>query len=199
MSQFVVENIPDAFEDIREEVIEEGRPVRVRDEKTFELQNVHITAKDPSKRIVPDYTDWETLAVELASLRTATEPATDPSEDVQDQLDLLSSFYGDHMRSQFERWATIRKRFEEDIHTRKGTFVFWDSEDPSCTTRLQLMFRDGELNCYVYERSNDVHWAFPIDTAVYQTIHHQMAQELEVTLGKYHHNATSFHIYDDKV
>lgn len=191
-----VSSIPREYDSILREVIHKGDTVESRGKSTLEVQDVTIVSADPTDRIIPG-TDWETLAVELASLRTGRDPATDPSEETQEQLDLLSSFYGQHMRKQFRYWTKFRDLLIEDPGTRKPCFVFWDTDDPSCTTRLQFMIRDNKLQCYLYERSNDAHWAFKIDTAIFQTLQDEMAQEVGVEVGKYHHHATSFHVYED--
>lgn len=72
--------------------------------------------------------------------------------------------------------------------TKKGT--------PPCLVSQQFLIRGGSLHSIVQMRSNDVWRGFPLD--VYQFTMWQLilAAKLEIPVGDYYHNASSFHLYE---
>lgn len=70
------------------------------------------------------------------------------------------------------------------------------TKDIPCTIALHFMVRDMKLNLFVSMRSNDVWLGLPYDIFAFCMIQHLVAARLGLELGRYHHAASSLHLYD---
>lgn len=106
----------------------------------------------------------------------------------------------DKLRGDLEsRQAIVQIYQPEDLH--KGY------PDCPCTMSLQFLVRsdsEGELRLHLIAtmRSNDIWFGTPTDVFMFTFLQRQMAASLRLKTGSYHHQAGSFHVYEqhyDKV
>lgn len=105
--------------------------------------------------------------------------------------------------SQFEY---CYKTLSQDIYSRQAVMSLWDptrectvgsSKDFPCSNHVQFLYRDGKLNTTVTMRSNDCLWGWShINMFEFSVMQELMALKLGVPVGKYYHQANSFHIYE---
>lgn len=88
----------------------------------------------------------------------------------------------------FSRRAVLNFRVEEDVSQ--------DTNDLSCTSTLQFIVREDRLHAFANMRSNDAIWGVPYDLFLFTCFQELMALELGVGLGRYHHYASSMHMYE---
>jgi len=96
-------------------------------------------------------------------------------------------------------------RLNNDINTRQAIMVLWRRNPPimkdiACTTSLQWLVRNGEINTIVNMRSSDVGLGLPYDMLTFVCMTADIASKLTepVELGKCYINAGSRHIYEDQ-
>jgi len=70
------------------------------------------------------------------------------------------------------------------------------TKDEICTLTIQFMIRYNKLLMIVNMRSNDIILGLPYDHAMFLMLQSYVANELNVQVGKYYHNAGSLHLYD---
>lgn len=106
-------------------------------------------------------------------------------------------------RSGFSAWQRLVKLLNHDPSSRRATFSFIDNEedlegskDVSCVSSIQFLIRDGKLNLFTFMRSNDLFLGIPYDVFLFSYILELMSFDLGIEMGRYHHHATSLHIYD---
>jgi thymidylate synthase len=91
-----------------------------------------------------------------------------------------------------------------DISSRRAVIQLYEpdqnflgSPDVSCAMSLQFVCRGGSLDLTVNMRSNDAYFGFPYDVFLYTNLQELMATELGVSVGRYCHFASSFHLYEN--
>lgn len=117
--------------------------------------------------------------------------------------------YSPIMMSQYE-WAF--DRLSRNINTLQAIMHFnrpihqWiDNLDQPCTVFVQYTVVDNKINLHSYMRSNDVIYGTPYNLAYFRLLLVRMQQDLnqkcghQLELGYIHHNATSIHLYHDKI
>lgn len=73
-----------------------------------------------------------------------------------------------------------------------------ETKDYPCTRSIQFMMVDGELNCTVYMRSNDVLFGFSaVNVFNFTWMQEYIARILGVDVGKYYHVVNCFHLYEE--
>jgi thymidylate synthase len=96
---------------------------------------------------------------------------------------------------------------KEKPNTRQAILSMWDSgdlvhallgdhKDLPCTLTLKFFVRDGYLHCIADMRSNDAWLGLPYDIFCFTTLQRIIAEECELKLGKYIHQAGSEHLYE---
>lgn len=200
----VVENVRKNYSDIIEFVLHHGEEVESRGYKTYELQNFIVTSQDPTTNRVWDDDDPRRalLESEIETVRQGTEPEISFSDtEYDDKLDLDDgTFYEDIIRTRIsEDWDEWVELLSDDPETRKACSLFGTGPNPPCTSRIQWMIRDDVLNCYTYNRSQDMMFAFPMDIGLFEHYQVELAHELNVEVGTHQHIMTSAHIYENDV
>ena len=101
--------------------------------------------------------------------------------------------------NQFELCLDILRK---DVNSRRACIILNDANedagitlDEQCTIFLQFLIRNGKLDMYTYMRSNDIMYGVPYDMPFFISIQLAMADELNIPVGNYYHNATSLHCY----
>ena len=116
----------------------------------------------------------------------------------------LNGAYGPKLIDQLS-WAA--EELYQDPDSRRCYINIWrerpgPSKDIPCTTGLQFILRNGELNLIVNMRSQDAVWGMPYDmftfSAIgkYMQVYLWMVKNFGVGLGKLYVRAGSFHIYE---
>lgn len=96
---------------------------------------------------------------------------------------------------------------KEKPETRQAIITMWNSgdllhailgdhKDLPCTISLKFFVRNGRLTLIADMRSNDAWLGLPYDIFCFTTLQRIVAQELNLKLGKYIHQAGSEHIYE---
>ena len=101
----------------------------------------------------------------------------------------------------FNQWEHVKKQLKEDIDTRQAIIHLHlpnnkKTNDELCTLTLQFIIRNNKLNLFVNMRSNDIIWGFTYNVFNFTLFQELMANELNIEVGYYYHNAASMHIYE---
>lgn len=117
--------------------------------------------------------------------------------------------YSEKMMSQYE-WAF--DRLSRNIHTLQAIMHFnrpchqWtENLDQPCTVFVQYTVVENKINLHSYMRSNDAIYGMPYNLAYFRLLLIRMRDDLNekcghtLQVGYIHHNATSVHLYHDKV
>ena len=112
-------------------------------------------------------------------------------------------FMGEHPLIPFNQWANAKRLLKEDKDSRQAIIHLHTpndkkTKDEVCTLSLQFLIRDNKLNMITTMRSNDIVLGFTYDVFAFTMLMEMMANELNVELGTYYHNAGSMHIYENK-
>ena len=108
--------------------------------------------------------------------------------------------YGPRLADQM---IAMESQLREDPMTRQAVGSLWcesDREpkyhDRPCATEIQLMATPwGTLDIYVFMRANDLWTGTCYDVFQFGQVQAAMAHVLNVPYGRYHHYATSLHLY----
>lgn len=200
-----------------QKLLELGSEASPREMRTRELLGVSFEIGNPRNRLTTlEQRKWSpALAVaELAwHIRGDTDvealafytPRWREFADIDGKV--RGSCYGarifDPLRLGGSQWVNVRRLLIEDRFSRRAVLNFRVEEDVSrntndvsCTNTLQFMVRDNQLHAFANMRSNDAIWGVPYDMFLFSCLQELMAVELGVELGRYHHYASSMHIYE---
>jgi len=194
-----VENIPEYYDKILSYVRGSGDTVTARDHQTIEVTNLTVISADPTTNRIWDKDDSRRSALEseIRTVKQGVQPEFIANQKLDEKLDLDDGvFYEDIIRKRIsEDWHEWKRLLDDDTHTRKAVSLFGSNPDSPCTSRVQWMIRDGELHCFTYNRSQDMEFAFPMDVGLFEEYQCQLADELDVPVGRHEHVMTSAHIY----
>jgi len=116
-----------------------------------------------------------------------------------------SIFFHPNGKNQLEALIHLLK---EKPNTRQAIITMWDSgdllhaiigdhKDLPCTIALHFMIREKKLYLIATMRSNDAWLGLPYDVFCFTTLQRIIAEELNLELGSYIHQAGSEHIYEN--
>ncbi len=119
-------------------------------------------------------------------------------------------FHGAYGLRLAQQLPDLLYRLRRDETSRQGVVTLWDPardsqdgpRDLPCTVSLQFLVRQDQLHCVANMRSNDFWWGLAYDAFQFTQLQATLAQLLGIGVGKYHHFAGSFHLYErdwDKV
>lgn len=127
-------------------------------------------------------------------------------ENFTDDGKTINSAYGHRIFGKsnlinFNQWEFIKNKLKEDPDTRQAIIHLHlpnnkPTNDELCTLTLQFMIRNDKLNLLVNMRSNDIIWGYTYDVFNFTLLQELMANELNIPIGYYYHNAASMHIYE---
>lgn len=111
--------------------------------------------------------------------------------------------------SQFE-WCKNRLKnnvnsLQAYMHFNRPKDQYLDNNDQPCTMFCQFMVTNNKLNFISYMRSNDIIYGTPYNLAYFKTLQERMLNYLndecghKLEFGYLHHNATSLHLYENKI
>lgn len=108
-----------------------------------------------------------------------------------------------HKKYGFDQLQQIIELLKSDSNTRRAVLNISDpainrikTKDMQCTIAIQFILRNNKLEETVYMRSNDVYFGLPYDYIYFVSIGQYIAKQVNVTLSKYTHHATSMHMYE---
>ncbi len=120
----------------------------------------------------------------------------------------INSNYGQYMFGDSFQFDNVVKTLHEDPDSRRASIVILNSahllsvtKDVPCTYAINFRIRRGELNMSVRMRSQDAIFGMGNDAPAFSFIHEMVQCALldvypDLRLGRYHHSADSFHVYD---
>lgn len=204
--EHLVPNTVDSYPTVLEDVLMHGDKVTTRDYTTREIRDYTIVSDDPRTYMI-DTMDEDFFRAEAETVRYGEKPTQYAPDEQDELLDLEDNvFYEDIVRERFSTlWSQWLDKFKEDRYTRRAVAGFTDGVESPCTTRFQLMVRNGELHCHTFNRSQDMLFAYPMDTALFQRYQCEFLNDLkghvdeDIELGEYRHTMTSAHIYEDQI
>jgi len=196
-------------------------PVRGRD--TVELLDYYFSITNPRHRILTCPFRFNNIMATLAELVWVFAGRNDmrylkrflPSAlDYSDDSYTWRGAYGpriygtnDYGISPYDQLRTVIEALKKDPYTRQAIIIIpgafdydpaLNTRDRPCTVFIQFLFRDNRLHCFVKMRSNDAIWGcFNINVLEWTFLQEVVASILGYESGIYHHNAVSFHYYDD--
>lgn len=194
--------------------LQSGAECSPRNKKIKELKNYSICITNPRKRLVLNPLRAISLPFAFGELLWYLSAKNDV-ETMQYYSKNMASFsddgttlnsaygyriFGKHPAIPFNQWEHVVSQIKNDIDTRQAIIHLHTpdnkvTKDEVCTLTLQFMVRNGKLDMFVNMRSNDVVTGFVYDAFNFTVMQELMANELNLPLGNYYHNAASMHIY----
>jgi thymidylate synthase len=191
-------------------VLEYGREVSPRGQRTLELSPVHLEVDDPADTL-PDRINRARLLPAIAAAEALQNVAGVAQPGLMSRI---SSFfpaptgrwgegvetYGPRMGRQLDDAVALLRR---DPASREAVVSIWQAGDITggqahnlCTVSLQLLVRDGALDLLVNMRSNDAWYGLCYDLFQFAQVQLTAARCLGVPAGRYFHTAASMHLYE---
>lgn len=179
---------------------------------THELQNVKFTLSDIRRNVIsirdisPAYLAGELLW--YYGGRNDLEFISKFSKfwsNISDDGKTSNSAYGYIMRHKFgfDQVELVIDILKNDPNSRRAVINLntpnanaKTTKDEICTIAIQFLVRDGELDCTVMMRSNDIWFGLPYDITFFTDLQKYIANCLHLDYGTYTHFATSLHVYD---
>lgn len=99
------------------------------------------------------------------------------------------------------QWQMVIDELRKDPDSRRAVMHIrtiddgFDARDVPCTLSLQFLIREGALDLIVHMRSNDLVLGSCYDVPAFTLMQEVMANDLDVSLGRYYHFANSLHVY----
>jgi thymidylate synthase len=198
------------YVDLVKHVLEHGKEVAPRGQKTREIEDAIIRIEDVYN-VLPLNVNRGTVpgigAVEACQLLSGTSfpdlvIAVGPQfANFAEDNGLFHGAYGPRTNGQYE---VIIDRLQQDPDSRQAVVTIWNPQydlqpakrDYPCTVLHQFRIRDGKLNMSVYMRSNDVWLGAAYDFFQFTRVQIAMASVLGVEPGTYNHHVGSLHIYE---
>lgn len=207
---FVVETGREAVYDVCTAILEDGREVSPRGQRTRELSPVHIELANPADTLPTGINRARLLpaiaaAEALQNIAGKAQPAL---------MHRVSKFfprptgrwgegvvtYGERMGRQLHDALVLLRR---DPDTREAVVAVCRPGDMIagqahnlCTTTLQFLRRNGALDLLVTMRSNDAWYGLCYDLFQFAQVQLTMARALGIPAGRYFHTAASLHLYE---
>lgn len=111
--------------------------------------------------------------------------------------------FGKHPKMKINQWQWCLKKLKEDSESRQCVInlnsefdKYRKTKDFICTVFCQVLLRDGKLHWLTFMRSTDAYLGIRNDIFCFTAMQRIMAWQLGVGLGKYHHFASSLHLYE---
>lgn len=201
--------------DLRDALLEHGREVHPRGQRTLELPAVTAVLLDPSspaptgvgRKLVPSIGAAEAtnLIGGFSDANLLINCAKNFSMFVEGPSgDRLMGAYGPRVHRQ---WEGVIQQLTSDRDSRQAGVNVWypdelryrvPSKDVPCTLSLYYQIRDDKLEAFTTMRSNDLVWGTPYDWMQFTAAQRALAYALGVEPGPYHHHAYSLHAYVDR-
>lgn len=200
----------DGYVDLVKHVLEHGKEVAPRGQKTREIEDAIIRIDDVYN-VLPMGVGRGTVpgigAVEACQLLSGTSfpdlvIAVGPQ--FANYTEDNGMFHGAYGPRTYGQYDVIIERLKEDPSSRQAVVTIWNPQydlqhskkDYPCTVLHQFRIRDNKLNMSVYMRSNDVWLGAAYDFFQFTRVQIAMAWVLGIAPGTYAHHVGSLHIYE---
>lgn len=188
-----------------------GRIVSPRGQKTIEIPQ-HTAVIDmrrpvitiPERKLSTKFLAGE--AYWILSGDDKVENIAPYNKNIANYSDDGVTFFGAYGPRIAEQLDYVTNKLLSDNSTRQALLTIWrpnppETKDVPCTISCGFMIRDGNLDCYVYMRSNDLWLGFPYDIFNFSMLSHLVCCRLNKTglnlkPGIMYHTAASRHIYE---
>ena len=111
--------------------------------------------------------------------------------------------FGIHPRLKVNQWQWCIEKLKEDPDSRQCVInlnaefdKYGPTKDFICTVFCQVLLRRNKLHWLTFMRSTDAYLGVRNDVFCFAALQRIMAQQLEAKVGKYHHFASSLHLYE---
>ncbi len=116
--------------------------------------------------------------------------------------------YGSRWRNHFGRdqIEDAVQQLKQSKDSRRVLLEMWDArvdgvgsgKDYPCNTHVYLSIRDGRLDLYVCNRSNDLVWGlFGTNYVLFSFLLEYLSARIGVAVGEYHHYSIDLHVYEN--
>lgn len=199
------------------ELLKNGTYVNPRAQKTLELQNVWLTLNDASKSIVelPErginkkylhgelewYKSGSLNVKDIAKYSKFWNKIANPDGSVNSNYGFFAFYQKNNGLNQYD-WVVNSLKKDPDsrqavINYNQPKHKYLNNKDFVCT--LSQQFRrsnSGTLDSIVNMRSNDMIFGLTYDLPWFTYLQNRVSDDCGIGLGKYHHIAQSFHVYE---
>jgi thymidylate synthase len=198
------------YVDLVKHVLEHGKEVAPRGQKTREIEDAIIRIDDVYNTLPMNVGRGAVPgigAVEACQLLSGTSfpdlvIAIGPQfKNYTEDNGIFHGAYGPRTNGQYD---IIIDRLKADPDTRQAVVTIWNPQydlqhmkrDYPCTILHQFRIRNNKLNMSVYMRSNDVWLGAAYDFFQFTRVQLAMASVLGIEPGTYNHHVGSLHIYE---
>jgi thymidylate synthase len=198
------------YVDLVKHVLEHGKEVAPRGQKTREIEDAIIRIDDVYNTLPMNVGRGAVPgigAVEACQLLSGTSfpdlvIAIGPQfQNYTEDNGIFHGAYGPRTNGQYD---IIIDRLKADPDTRQAVITIWNPQydlqpskrDYPCTILHQFRIRNNKLNMSVYMRSNDVWLGAAYDFFQFTRVQLAVASVLGIEPGTYNHHVGSLHIYE---
>lgn len=171
-------------------VMNEGEDIRDEDVALREVRNLYITIEDivDNDSVIQKYADYD--RVQLMKKKYATCGLVGNYK-----MDYGSRIYNNNGINQIE-WVIDRIKHKPE--TKSATISLHEPGDKMlpCLSLLDYKFRNGVLDMNVVYRSQNIYWSHPGNMLALRQIQKDVADELNLKIGKVELVVFSAHIYE---
>lgn len=202
-------------DDLFKKVIENLQPVESAGINVIaEIVNANLVLLDPTKNTMCECIRKMPIRYAIGELlwynsrnnsAKSIEPFSKFWSKIAEPDGTVNSNYGYCIRDKFgfDQWEFVKDTLRKDLSSRQAIMHIKEprdlrvnpTKDLNCTISLQFLVRDLKLHLITTMRSNDIWLGLPYDVFNFTCMQIQMAMELGLNIGHYHHNAGSLHLY----
>lgn len=181
--------------------------------KTLEIMNASFIADHPAiiGTVNEDYVERELAWYKSQSLNVNDIPGETPAiwKAVATEDGYINSNYGWCIWSDenHNQYTNVLDELKKNPDSRRANMIYTrptmhsdynrnGMSDFMCTNNVQYLIRNGELNAFVYMRSNDAVFGYKNDWAWQKHVLDSLCKELNVPAGQIYWNVSSLHIYE---
>jgi len=209
--------IRDRVIDVRFELIERHQGGFFAENNTIEIVNASFIADEKSifGKVSEDYSEAELLWYYSQSRNVLDIPGKIPKIwlDIAGDNNMINSNYGWCIFSEenHEQYNNALTTLRIDKYSRQAQMIYTrptmhkdscrlNMKDFICTTSVQLIIRDNQLNYIVSMRSSDAVFGYKNDKFWHDHVHNKAFEDLkywypDLELGTMYWNAASLHVY----
>jgi len=216
MEYIAAKNVDDLFIKIARRMLEKGEENSPRGLKTLELKDTWLELEDinnpicslESRKLNKDYLKHEfewylsgDLKVDnISRFATMWAKLKDSNGTVNSNYGYLTMIQKWGGKSQLE-WCI--DSLNKDKYTRQAIMnynqpihKYEGNKDFVCTLNQSFITRDEKLDSIVLMRSNDLIYGLSYDLPWFIYLQKEVSNKTNIDIGKYHHYATSLHVYE---
>lgn len=213
MTQKYENNDSKVYEKFLIKVTQQGMVSSPRGQATYELLNQTMIFKDKEHIFLDSEIRRTSMKYKLAELVWFLSAKNDTefiehfarfwgtiSDDGLTATSAYGSIIWTNQKYGMVQYDEVLKILKEDPDSRKALIHIKrpgnsTDLDMNCTLTIQFLIREGELHMSVNMRGNDMWLGTPYNYMMFKSLMILLANDLDVKVGTYFHNAMSLHIY----